>query len=260
MSEVGNNSSNANGAQDAASRKRTILSVVVVLVLAPLTLWLSTQMGNVSYYVPSVLIVIYTMVPFFVSFESRKPGARELVMLAVMAALAVASRAAFFWLPNFKPMAGVIAIAGIALGAQSGFLVGSLSMFASNIIFGQGPWTPWQMFAYGLVGFVAGLLADHGIIPREKLSKGTLVALCCGAFVFMVLVVGPILDTSSVLTMLSTVNLEGAIPIYLAGLPVNASQGVATFLTLLLVCNPLLGMIARVKKKYGMGTYVAKAA
>lgn len=236
----------------SASRKRTVLSVVVALLLTPLTLWASTKMGNVSYYVPSVLIIIYTMIPFFVSFESSRPGARELVMIAVMAALAVASRAAFFWLPNFKPMAGVIIIAGIALGAQPGFLVGSLGMFASNIIFGQGPWTPWQMFAYGLVGFVAGLLADRGLIPRSRLSKGELITLCCCAFMFMVLVAGPILDTSTVLTMLSTVTPEGAIPIYLAGLPINAMQGVATFFTLLLVCNPLLDMIARVKTKYGM--------
>ena len=237
-------------------RARTAVSVAVVLLLTPITLWVSNALGSVSYYVPSVLIIIYTMVPFFVSFESRKPGARELVMLSVMAALAVASRAAVFWLPNFKPIAGVVAISGIALGPQSGFLVGALSMFASNIIFGQGPWTPWQMFAYGLIGFTAGMLADHDFIPRSRLSKSTRIVLGCGAFVFMVLVAGPILDTSTLFTMASEVNLGSAAAVYLSGLPINVSQGVATFLTLYLVSNPLLEMIARVKKKYGMGAKV----
>ena len=232
--------------------KQTILSVIVVLLLTPLTLIINEQIGPGSFYLPSMLMVIYAMVPFFVSFESKRPTAREITLIAVMCALAAVSRIAFYWLPGFKPMAGIIAIAGIALGAREGFLVGSLSMFASNFFFSQGSWTPWQMLAYGLIGFAAGLLADRGVIPRENLSRKQLLALCAGAFVFMVVVVGPVLDTSTLFFMISRITLESIIVIYTASIPVNALQGVATVLTLLLVCNPLLAMIARVKRKYGM--------
>ncbi len=237
------------------ARRQTILSVLVVLLLTPLTLVLNEAIGPGSYYLPSMLIVIYAMVPFFVSFESKRPGAREITLLAVMCALAAVSRIAFYWLPGFKPMAAVIAIAGIALGARGGFLVGSLSMFVSNFFFTQGSWTPWQMLAYGLIGFAAGILADRGVAPRENLSKKQLLGLCCAAFVFMVVVVGPVLDTSTLFFMISRITPEAVIAIYTASIPANVMQGVATFLTLLLVCNPLLAMIARVKRKYGLAPY-----
>ena len=238
--------------RDVSTRRQTILSVVIVLLLTPLTLIINEQIGPGSFYLPSMLMVIYAMVPFFVSFESSRPTAREITLLAVMCALAAVSRIAFYWLPGFKPMAGIIAIAGIALGAREGFLVGSLSMFASNFFFTQGSWTPWQMLAYGLIGFAAGLLADRGVIPRENLSRKQLLALCCGAFVFMMVVVGPVLDTSTLFFMISRITPESLIAIYTASIPANAMQGAATFLTLLLVCNPLLAMIARVKLKYGI--------
>lgn len=237
-----------------AAKKDLILSFVFVLLAIPLTLVLNEILGSKSYYLPSMLIVLFAMVPFFVSFESRRPNAREIVLVAVMSALAAVSRIAFYWLPGFKPMAALIAISGIALGAPSGFLVGSFSMLASNAVFGQGSWTPWQMLAYGIIGFAAGLLADTGVIPREKLSRFQLLSLCCGAFVFMVVVVGPILDTSTLFFMISRITFESVVAIYLASVPVNVLQGIATFLTLLVVCNPLLGMIARVKKKYGVFT------
>lgn len=229
-----------------------MLSIVVVLVLAPLTLALNELVGSGSYYLPSMLLVIYAMVPFFVSFESKRPGAREIVLVAVMTALAAVARIAFFWLPGFKPMAAVIAIAGLALGAPSGFLVGSFSMLASNVFFGQGSWTPWQMLAYGIIGLVAGILSDRNILPRERLSARQLAAFCIGAFLLMLVVVGPVLDTSTLFFMISNITPESMLAIYGASVPVNALQGVATVLTLLLVANPLLGMIARVRRKYGM--------
>ena len=78
------------------------ISILVIIVLIPLTVGISWYMGDRKYYIASVLIMIYSMIPFFASFESRKPQARELVTLAVMCAIAVASRAAFVWAENFK--------------------------------------------------------------------------------------------------------------------------------------------------------------
>lgn len=89
-----------------------------MVVLIPLTVGISWYMGDRRYYIASVLIMIYSMLPFFASFESRIPGARELVTLAVMCAIAVASRAAFVWAPNFKPIGGIVMITAMALALR----------------------------------------------------------------------------------------------------------------------------------------------
>ena len=164
------------------SAKR-IISYLMILILIPATLILFWHFGDRKYYLCSLLLIIYSMIPFFLSFEKRKPQARELVSIAVMCAIAVVSRAAFMMLPHFKPMLGIIMITGMAFGAEAGFLTGALGAFVSNFLFGQGPWTPWQMFGYGIGGLLAGLLArlhrihheqcDHGGIRRGDLSVRT---------------------------------------------------------------------------------------
>ena len=110
------------------------------------------------YYLVALLIIVGTMIPFFAVFERRRSQARELVVLATLSALAVAGRVAFFFLPQFKPVCAIVVIAGACFGGESGFLVGAVAGFVSNFFFGQGPYTPWQMFCFGIVGFVAGLL------------------------------------------------------------------------------------------------------
>lgn len=226
--------------------KRTMISAILILVVIPLTIYLGWRFAEGSYYITSLLIIAYVMIPFFLVFEKRKPQARELVILAVMCAIAVASRAAFIWVPFFKPLVGIVIITGIALGPESGFLCGATSGFVSNFIFGQGPWTPWQMFAFGIAGFLAGLLFQKGILKKDKLP------LCIFGGVVVMCVVGPLLDTCALFTMSSVVNTASAIGIYLSGLPVNAVQASAVVLTLLLVSRPLFDKLDRIKVKYGM--------
>lgn len=231
---------------------KTALSWLVVVVLTPITVWAGTVFGSGSYYVTSILVIIYAMVPFFVSFESRRPQARELVIIAVMCALAVVARVAFIWVPYFKPIAAIVMIAGVALGSRSGFLVGAISLLVSDFVFGQGPWTPWQMLAYGIAGFVAGFLAERGVIPRSDLSNRAKTLLSLAGAAFVVVVVGPILDTCSLFTMVSAITPESALAIYASGLPVNAVQATATAITLFILANPLLGKLERVRVKYGL--------
>ena len=121
------------------ARVKTILTILAALVLAPLTAVAGMAVPGNGYYLSGTLIVLYAIVPFFVSFEGRRPTAREIAVVAVLTALAVAARAAFIWVPHFKPMAAVIMIAGLAAGPQTGFLVGSVAALASNFIFGQKP-------------------------------------------------------------------------------------------------------------------------
>ena len=233
-------------------RSRIVLTWAVSLACAAASVVIGAMAGGRAYVVTSVIVVLCAIAPFFVIFESRRPQARELVMLAVMAALAVAARAAFIWLPGFKPMTAIIMIAGLAFGPSSGFLVGSLAALTSNFIFGQGPWTPWQMLAFGLCGLVFGALARRGIVTGENPGVAAHLGLAAGGGIFVVLVAGPILDTSSLFFMISSITPESVVAVYLAGFPMNCMQGAATFVTLLLVAKPLLDKLARMQRKYGM--------
>ena len=219
--------------------------VVAILILS--TLFVSNYFGYRKYYLLSLLLIVYSMIPFFLSYEKRKPQAREVVTLAVMCAVAVASRAAFLMLPHFKPMTGIIMITGISFGPEAGFLTGALSGFVSNFIFGQGPWTPWQMFAFGVAGFLAGILSKTGFLTGEKPLRA---AVFGGLSV--VIIVGPLLDTCTLFTMAAEINSSSAAGIYLSGLPVNLVHGLATFLTVLLLCRPITEKLDRIRVKYGM--------
>lgn len=230
---------------NAKKKTRTVFMYLLILLVIPLAVLWGFKFGKRYYYAVSLVIIVISMVPFFLHFENRKPQARELVLIAVMCAIAVASRAAFAALPGFKPMSGIIMIAGIAFGAETGFLVGTVSLFVSNFIFGQGPWTPWQMFAYGIAGFLAGLFFRKAFFRKKRL----LLALFGGLLIFCL--IGPILDTSSVL-YLKAMTAEAIGAVYLAGVPINAVHAAATFLTLLLFAKPMLEKLDRVKLKYGM--------
>ncbi len=233
---------------DTGKKSHAMVSVtVVVLLLVPATLIASEMFGSRKYYIVSVLIIIYSMIPFFLSFERRKPQARELVMIAVMCAIAVISRAAFAALPSFKPMTGIVMITAMVMGPQVGFMTGALSAFVSNFVFGQGPWTPWQMFALGLAGYVAGFLARKGILKSER----RLLSAVFGGL-FTLLVVGPILDTCTFFMMSSVMNKMSAAVIYFSGISMNVVHAAATFLTMFVLCRPVSEKLDRIKTKYGM--------
>ena len=227
-------------------KRSALFSLLTLLVLIPATLFLGTHLRGRWYYLTSTLVILEAMVPFFLTFESRKPQARELVTIAVMAALAVAGRVAIP-VPNFKAITGIIMIAGMAFGPQAGFMTGAVSAFASNFFYSQGPWTPWQMMAYGMGGFLAGL------IFCEKGGKRQNVALWTGfAFLAVMLVVGPLLDACTIFTTGSKLSWHFAMTVLLAGFPHNVTHALSCAATVLLLGKPLLAKLNRVKTKYGM--------
>jgi len=222
----------------------------LIWICIPLTIYLGIRMpGESGYLISSLLMIFYIMVPFFLSFEKRKPQAREVVLIAVMIALAVVSRAAFFMVPQFKPMLAIIIIAGVCLGAQSGFLVGSMSAFVSNFLFGQGPWTPFQMLAWGLIGFFAGLLAANLLKSKSP------VALSIYGFFAVFLLHGGITDLWTLLGMTSTPTLAMALTVYGTGFLFNIILAVATVIFLLLLTRPMTEKIQRIQNKYGLLTH-----
>ena len=226
-------------------RKSSIFNILLIVVLIPATLYLGTQLSGRMYYLTSTLIIIETMIPFFLAFETRKPQARELVTIAVMCALAVASRVVVV-IPNLKPMTAIIMITGIALGAEAGFMTGAIGAFASNFFFSQGPWTPWQMMAYGFGGFLAGTLFHKRFPVRNPM------ALAGFGFAAILTVVGPLLDCCTVFTVSSNITWKYAAAVFAAGLPYNFRHALACGVTMLLFSKPLLFKLDRLKTKYGM--------
>ena len=224
----------------------SLLRLLIIIFAAPLTLYIGYKIDGSHYYVLSFVVLIWAMLPFFLMFEKRGPNANELVTIAVMCAVAVVSRMAFIWLPHFKPITAVIIITGAAFGAEAGFMIGAVSMLVSNFLFGHGMWTPWQMFAFGIAGFFAGLLFCRANVKIDKWKLALF-----GGFIVM-LVVGPLLDTCTLFTMTSEISKASVAAVYSAGLPVNAIHAAATVLTLLIASDPLLEKLNRVKKKYGM--------
>ena len=227
-------------------KKSNIAMLLVFFLLIPLTLYGGSLLPGQSYYITGTLIVIELMIPFFMAFEGRKPQARELVVIAVLCALAIVARVAIP-IPNFKAIFAVIMLSGIAVGPETGFMVGAIAAFSSNFFYGQGAYTPWQMMAYGAGGMLAGFLFAGGRLPRKKWIMGIF------GFLATVLFVGPLLDTGSVFLSLPTLSWEAALPLYISGFPVNLSQGICTFLVMFLFGNPLLEKLDRVKTQYGMG-------
>ena len=237
--------------EQVKTSSRGLVVTLICMAVGVAALAASVVVGNQMYYLTSVAIAVCTMVPFFASYENRRPQAKELVIIAVMVAIAVVARAAFFWIPFFTPIAGVIIIAGLAFGAQAGFMVGSLSLLVSNFLFGQGAWTPWQMMAYGIGGFVAGLLF-HKKRPFPGRPWLSTLALSAVGFLTVMLVVGPLLDTCTVFTTGSRITWKYALAVYAAGFGYNLTHAAATAITIFLVSRPLLEKLDRLKRKYGM--------
>lgn len=129
-----------------------------------------------SWPVASFAVLFLALALGFGSYERSAPTSRVLALTATLAALAVAGRVAFAPFPNVKPTTDIVVLAGFALGAAPGFTVGATAAIASNLFFGQGPWTPWQMAAWGLCGVFGALLAA---ISRRRLGRLPL-ALACG--------------------------------------------------------------------------------
>ncbi|MGX7413318.1 ECF transporter S component [Enterococcus caccae] len=126
--------------------------IIILLFVAGVRLFQASQ-----YQIISMLLVIGACFPIYYRYERKQINIKELVLIAVLIAIAVLSRFLFYMIPAITPMTAIIIISGICLGAEVGFLVGSLSAITSNILFGQGPWTPFQMFSWGMIGLVAGV-------------------------------------------------------------------------------------------------------
>lgn len=223
--------------------KRFLAFLSPVLCLGFAILWLVYDKEK-NYYLAAAVVLLFSAVPFFMSFEKSKPSASELSLTACLIALAVVSRAAFYLIPQVKPIGAVVVVSGVCLGAKRGYFVGAMSAFISNFIFGQGVWTPFQMAALGTVGLISGLV--FGKIQAKRIPLAITGFLLCFA------VYGFVVDSCSVLMMSAQPTLSSAITIYAAGAPFSLVFGLATAVFLLLFGEAFVKKINRIIVKYAI--------
>ena len=229
--------------------KRTKAAIFLILIGIPCLIFFGIFfLNDRSESFIALCIIGLAMIPFCMIFEDRKPQAREILLIAVMSAIAVVGRMAFFMLPQFKPVTAIVIIAGISLGAEAGFLTGAVAGFVSNFFFGQGPWTPWQMFAFGIIGFLAGILF-RGNRAKYKKNKGLL---CLYGGVATLGIYGFLMDTSSVVVFGTGFTREALLAMYVSGLPFNIVHAISTMVFLLFLAEPMDRKLERIKKKYGI--------
>lgn len=229
--------------------RRTVVATVLILVVIPLIIAAGiVLLADRQYYLVSVLVIVCTLAPFGMIFERRRPQARELVILAVLCAIGVAGRGAFFMLPQVKPVVAVVIIAGVTMGPEAGFLVGAMTGFVSNFFFGQGPWTPWQMFSFGIIGFLAGLVFGPRGLPARR------VLLCAFGGLTTLVIYGALMNTASLLMWTAKPTWAGLIAMFASGLPFDLVHAVATVVFLWFVADPMIEKLHRVRRKYGLLT------
>ena len=227
--------------------KRTLVASILILFVIPITILYGVfGLNDRKYYYISIAILIYTMLPFIMVFEKRKPQAREILIISVLSAIAVAGRGAFFMIPQFKPVVAIVIISGVCFGAESGFLVGAMTGFVSNFFFGQGPWTPWQMFCFGIIGFLAGILYKKGILRNNKIS------LCVFAGLSTFFIYGGIINIWSLFMFTSNITVESVIAIYTSAIPFDLIHSIASVVFIYVLSDFMIEKLERIKIKYGL--------
>ena len=239
-----------------ATIKRRLLSYGLLLGILALTLYFGLAFDHQRrLYLAGVAGVTALLALFFWRFERRRPGAKELAVLAVMCAIGVVGRLAFFMLPNVKPMTALVILTAVCFGAESGFVTGAMTALVSNFYFGQGPHTPWQMLALGLVGYVAGLLFHTGPLPKKRLPKKRLpkkrLPLCIYGGLATLIIYSGITDLGTMLLVVPTFSWQALLALYAVGLYHYTVHAVSTVLFLLLA-KPLMDILDRICQKYGL--------
>lgn len=222
--------------------KKEVFYTIMLLFCMCLLVYSVLALKGREYYFVSLAIILTGVVIFVLGFENRKPTVAELTIIAVMCAIAVVARVSFFFLPQIKPIAAIVIITGISLGAESGFVTGVISAFVSNFSFGQGGHTPFQMFALGIIGFFAGLIFKKVPINRITLS-------IYGAISVLVLY-GGIVDINTLFYSMGENTWDSIVKVYSAGFVMNLAFAGSTVVFLIMLYKPVLSKLTRVKKKY----------
>lgn len=227
------------------SKIKNLIQILLVVACGVVAIFFPKVLGTRGYYLAAFVYALLAVGTVFLSFEKSRPNTLKMAVIAVMCALGIGGRAVFAGVPFVKPVAAIVTLAGVCLGPQAGFLSGAIIMLVSNFMFSQGPWTLWQMLAFGLMGMLAGLI----FYKREKLQQPLILAVF-GLFCY-VTVTGPVLDLSGIFaySMGGSRSLGAAL---IAGFGVNITGGISTAVFLLALAKPIISKLKRITIKYGV--------
>ena len=219
---------------------RCILRIGIPLLACPLTLLFAVSQWQADRYAVSILLMTgLALLLFLAGIEQRSIGTRRMILASIFIALAIIGRC----LPIVKPVTALIILAGMYLGAQSGFLVGAMTALLSNFLYGQGPWTPFQMFAWGILGLLAGICANP--LRQSRL-------LLYGYGLLSGILFSMMMDVWTVLWQFGTLSPDAYRAALLTALPWTLVYALSNFGFLLLLANPIGNKLARIEKKYGL--------
>ena len=219
---------------------RTILRFAIPPLLILLVLLSAIlQNGAHSYIYASAAAALLSMLFFAAGYERKKTGARRLMICAAMIALSVVGR----FIPVFKPVTALTIISAVYLGPEAGFLVGSMSALISDFYFGLGPWTPFQMLAWGLIGFAAG------IVPRKVSVKRVfqLIYAALSGIAFSL-----IMDTWTSIWLDDGFTPSVYMSTIVSSLPYMLIYMISNVIFILICSKPIGEKLERMKKKYGV--------
>lgn len=219
---------------------RHVLKIVIPFIAIPLLVFLGEHaFSEKNYLIIALGVTVLAVILFISGFEKKMIGSRRLVIVAVMTALCIAGR----FIPVFTPISAITVITAVYLGGESGFLVGALAAVLSNFYFGQGPWTPFQMLAWGLIGLFAGYLSN--ILKKRK-------AYLLAYGVFSGVAFSFIMDIWSVLWYNGTFDLSLYLASLVTAIPYTITYAVSDFAFLWLLAKPFGEKLERIKIKYGV--------
>ncbi|WP_416826419.1 ECF transporter S component [Ectobacillus polymachus] len=224
-------------------RKSSFLAILVSALMI-LGILAFNSMNDRYYLWISFLFLILIMLPFYIRFERKAFASREVVLLSVLAAIAAVSRVPFSMLPSVQPTSFVIIVSAIVFGGESGFLIGATAAIVSNVFLGQGPWTPWQMVCWGLMGLFAGLLRNTFLMKKVW---GRMIYGGIAGFVF-----GWIMNIWVILGFTDSITWSTVIGVYISSFYFDLAHALSNIFFLGLFSTEWIKILTRFKGKYGM--------
>jgi energy-coupling factor transport system substrate-specific component len=219
---------------------RSAIKVAVPFIIVPLLTFAgSVVFDQKRHIIISLAIAVMALLLFAAGFERKTTGSRRLVIVSVMTALCFAGR----FIPFLKPISALTIITALYLGGEAGFLVGAMTAVLTNFYFGQGPWTAFQMLAWGLIGFIAGLLA-------EPLKRKKALLLIYGALAGVGYSL--IMDIWTVLWYAEGFSVKLYLGAIVTAIPYTLSYAVSNVLFLAVLAKPFGEKLDRIKTKYGV--------
>ncbi len=241
----------AGGPGSPALRARVLRALEVPLLLAvPAAMLAALACGAAQSALLMLAVVALVLALFFAGYEAGRPALRQIMPTLVLAALAAAGRLLFAPIADFKPVSAIAIIAGASLGRRNGFMVGALAALTSNFLLGQGMWTPWQMYAWGLVGYLGGVAADAGAFTRRDGGVRTPALLAAGCL--SALIYGVVINAYDIIGFVQPLTWAGALARVASALPFDLMHAFATCVFLVLLYRPWMRRILRVVRKYDL--------